>query len=151
MTFASVIFDLFRALPLIEERYRKSLAYTEDEEPLPYLVFGAVLVPALEQALVAGDLATILKVAAFLEEAAERARDDADLCSLIRIEIGDWLRRLEHADHLAMWLGPETKRVCGYRSTSAMPLHETSRANKHAGPVQRLKMRLSGLLKRENR
>ncbi len=151
MTFASVIFDLFHALPLIEQRYRESLAYTEDEEPLPYLVFGAVLVPALEQALVAGDLATILKVAAFLEEAAEAARSDADLRTLIRIEIGDWLGRLEHADHLAMWLGPETKRVCGYPASSATPLHQVGRESKRTGPVQRLKMRLSGLLKRESR
>ena len=146
MTYETVIHDLFAALPAMEERYRESLAYMEDEEPLPYLVFGAVVVPALEQALALGDLASILRISAFLEEASEDASKDPALEDLLRIEVGDWLGRLQHEDHLAMWLGPETKRICGY----VLP------AKLHSEPLplklpSRIKGWFAGILKKEGR
>ncbi len=148
MTYQSVLTDLFYRLPFVEDRYRESFAYVEGEAPLPYLVFGAVLVPTLEQALAAGDLAKILKIAAFLEEASEDAGGDIALGTLLRSEIGDWLKRLEHEDRLAMWLGPETKRVCGYVPGLATQRNRWAEEWNEAGPVQRLKMRLGDLLRR---
>ena len=148
MTYQSVLTELFHMLPFVEERYRESFAYLEGEAPLPYLVFGAVLVPSLEQALAAGDLAKILKIAAFLEEASEGADGDVELATLLRIEIGDWLKRLEHEDRLAMWLGPATRRVCDYVPGLAMGNNQLAEARNEAGLVHRLKTRLGDLLKR---
>ena len=79
-----------------------------------YVVFGSVLLPALEGALAARDLGTILRVCAFLEDAAEAAQQDVRLGELLRIEVGEWLGSAANEELLASWLGAETKRICNH-------------------------------------
>jgi len=84
----------------------------DDARSIQYDVFGSVLVPALEEALSTGNLGTILKISAFLEDAAEAARYDRSLESLLRMEVGEWFRDAANVALLVPWLGTETKRIC---------------------------------------
>lgn len=86
----------------------------DGEPPLPYIVFGSVLLPALEDGLARGDLATILPICAFLEDAAVSAQSDSGLETLLRTEVGDWLAGVDNEAYLTPWLGQETKRICRY-------------------------------------
>jgi hypothetical protein len=70
--------------------------------------------PALEQALAACDLGSILQICAFLEDAAESAEEDIGLRTLLEVEVGEWLGGASNEASLAPWLGIETKRICGY-------------------------------------
>ena len=84
------------------------------EEVGAYIVFGSVLIPALEQALAAGDLGSILPICAFLEDVAEAAEEDRGLENLLRVEVGEWLGGLANEASLTPWLGTKTKRICRY-------------------------------------
>jgi hypothetical protein len=109
-----VVPELFTRFPKLEVFYRENFSYMEPDDPAPYIVFGSVLVPALASALESGDLATILPICGFLEEASVDARADDNLSTLIKVEIGEWLNRTIHEDRIAPWLGSETKRICNY-------------------------------------
>jgi hypothetical protein len=114
MDYQTVVPELFTRFPKLEGTYRKDFAYMEPSDPAQYIVFGSVLVPALASALNAGDVATILPICGFLEEASIAARADARLGTLIQIEIGEWLGWTPNEDGISPWLGPETKRICNY-------------------------------------
>jgi hypothetical protein len=114
MDYESVVTDLFTRFPKLHAVYKQKFAYMEGEPADQYTVFGSVLLPALEDGLASGDLATILAVSAFLEDAAESARNDSGLQSLLRVEVGEWLGGVNNEALLTPWLGPETRRVCRY-------------------------------------
>jgi hypothetical protein len=114
MNFETVVHDLFTRFPKYQEIWDSQSKSMDDARSIQYDVFGSVLVPALEEALSAGNLGTILKISAFLEDASEAARYDRSLESLLRVEIGEWLQDAPNVTLLAPWLGTETKRVCGY-------------------------------------
>jgi hypothetical protein len=112
MTYETVIDEALTHVP--ELRAMDTSHFLDEDPPLPYVVFGVLLIPALENALNAGDLKVILRICAFLEEASESSRHDGGLAELIHIEIGDWLGFTSFEEQISPWLGPETKRVCGY-------------------------------------
>ncbi|WP_263367929.1 DUF7674 family protein [Edaphobacter bradus] len=114
MNFETVVTELFTRFPKLQATYRAQFDYMGDETPAPYMVFGSVLVPALTQSLEAGDLSSILPLCAFLEDVAEAARKDNGLRALLEVEVGEWLGWAANENLLAPWLGPETKRICGY-------------------------------------
>jgi hypothetical protein len=114
MTYDTVVTDLFQRFPQFQAAYDANFAYMGEQTPGAYVVFGAIVIPALEEALAAGDLARILQICAFLEDAAEAARRDRALEALLRIEIGEWLAGAANETSLARWLGTETKRICRY-------------------------------------
>jgi hypothetical protein len=114
MTYETVIPELFERLPAIRSTYESEFRYMGDGPPLAYIVFGSVLIPYLEAALETGDLQKILTVCAFLEDASDSARKDVSLEALLQVEVGEWLGWAANEDRLVPWLGPETKRICGY-------------------------------------
>jgi hypothetical protein len=114
MIYDTVVADLFTQFPKLQSTYRAEFAYMGTEKPGAYLVFGSLLMPALERALAAGDLGSILPICAFLEEVAEAAQNDISLRTLLEIEVGEWLGWAANEASLAPWLGTKTKRVCGY-------------------------------------
>ena len=114
MTDQTVVREFFTRFPKLEAVYRADFAYMGDDEPGTYIVFGSILVPALESALKTGDLGLILPICAFLEDVACAARHDVGLENLLKVEIGKWLRWAENEDLLAPWLGQETKRLCNF-------------------------------------
>ncbi len=111
MTYQTVVSELVQRFPELQEEVR---GYMDDAEPLPYVVLGCVILPRLENALREGELAVILRICAYLEDMALGSRTDELLGNLLHIEIGEWLCCAAHEDRLAPWLGPETKRICGY-------------------------------------
>ena len=114
MDYDSVVSELFARFPKLQRDYHHKFGHMEGEPPSPYIVFGSVLLPALEHGLAKGDLGTILPICAFLEEAAESAQSDNGLRSLLQIEIGEWLGGMDNEAYLTPWLGEATKRICGY-------------------------------------
>jgi hypothetical protein len=114
MNCETVVADLFKRIPRFQSAYDEQFAYMGNEKPGAYIVFGSVLVPALEKALAAGDLGSILPICAFLEDVAEAAQKDNGLESLIRVGVGEWLEGAANETLLAPWLGAETKRICRY-------------------------------------
>ena len=112
MTYESIAADLFARLPKFWPEEDAASLYGDLSQP--YVIFGSLLIPALEQALEAHDLATILKICAFLEDASVDAASDPKLALLIQTEFGEWLAWAANEDLLAPWLGPETKRLCSY-------------------------------------
>jgi hypothetical protein len=110
----TVVTDLFKRFPKLQLAYDTKFAYMGKENPGTYIVFGSVLIPALEQALAAGDLGSILQFCAFLEDVAEAAEEDIGLRTLLEVEVGEWLGGAASEASLAPWLGIETKRICGY-------------------------------------
>lgn len=88
--------------------------YTDEEEPLPYIALGAVLIPWLESCLENKETANIAKICEFLEVASVEVRNNSDFDNLIGIEIGEWLPEVKERELLLAHLGPETKRVCDY-------------------------------------
>jgi hypothetical protein len=114
MNYATVVSDTFSRFPKLEAVYRAEFANMENDEPLPYIVFGSILVPALATSLERGDLGTILPLCAFLEDVSLAANQDNSLLGLIKVEIGEWLGWVANEDRLAPWLGSETKRICNY-------------------------------------
>lgn len=113
MTYDDIVLALFHRFPKLEARWKAEFPYLKDEAP-PYVVFGSLLIPALEEALEACDLGRILPFCAFLEDAAEAARTNTKLEELLHIEIGEWLGATSYAPLIAPWLGVETKRICAY-------------------------------------
>ncbi len=114
MNYETIVTDLFVLFPKLRLLSDDKFAYMGKEKPGPYVVFGSVLIPALDHALEAGDLASILRLCAFLEEVAEAAEEDLGLRSLLQVEVGEWLGRVENEAALAPWLGEETGRICRY-------------------------------------
>jgi hypothetical protein len=114
MNYETVVTDLFKRFPKFQSTYNVKFAYMGKEKPGAYIVFGSVLIPALEEALAAGNLGAILPICAFLEDVAEAAQKDVGLESLFRVEVGEWLRGAANETLLAPWLGAETKRICRY-------------------------------------
>ena len=84
MDYKTIVADLFGRFPQLRAVHDTKFSYMGEEGAGQYLVFGAVLLPALEEAMEAGDLATILPVCAFLEDVAEAAEEDAYLRSPAR-------------------------------------------------------------------
>jgi hypothetical protein len=119
MTFDSAIEELFERIPALRAAYRTQCGSKTNATPSASDVFGSVLVPALESALERRDLGTMLRICAFLEDAAESAASDRRLKDLIQTEFGEWLGAAGHED-LSPWLGAETKRICGYGPGQAM-------------------------------
>jgi hypothetical protein len=114
MNYETVVTELFVRIPSLEVIYRSECDYLLDEPPMPYLVFRCFLVPELARALEAKDLGVILRICAFLEEVAESARQDDDLRTLLRVEVGEWFEFAANEDALSPWLGTETKLICHY-------------------------------------
>lgn len=114
MTYETVVTELFERIPDLRSTYESEFSYLLDEQPLPYIVFGSVLIPHLEVALESGDLRKILTVCAFLEDVAHAAEKDTSLESLLHVEIGEWLGGMTNEDRLTPWLGVETKRICNH-------------------------------------
>jgi hypothetical protein len=114
MTYETVVPELFELFPSLRADYETEFEYMGDEPPLGYLAFGSVLVPALERALKEEDLSSVASICSFLEDAAQSGRKDARLEELLRVEIGEWLGWAQNEELLAKYLGPETKRICGY-------------------------------------
>jgi hypothetical protein len=114
MNYETVVVDLFTRFPKIRSTYDADFAYMGREKPVAYIVFGSLLIPALERALAVGDLGSILPICAFLEDVAEVAQADICLRTLLEVEVGEWLQEAADEDSLAPWLGTETKRICGY-------------------------------------
>ncbi len=112
MTYETVIDEALTHVP--ELRTMDTSHFLDETPPLTYVVFGSLLIPVLENALNANDLKVILRICAFLEEASVSARRDGMLEALIQVEIGEWLGSTSFEEQVSPWLGPETKRVCGY-------------------------------------
>jgi hypothetical protein len=112
MTYETVAAELFERLPKLKKKWEVDLL--GDPTSMPYVVFGTVLIPVLEEALENGNLGVILPVCAFLEDAAEASRKDVKLKNLLKVEIGKWLGGVAHEERLTPWLGQQTRQVCGY-------------------------------------
>jgi hypothetical protein len=114
MNCETVITEMFNRFPGLQSVYDAKFAYMGKEKPGAYLVFGSVLMPALEESLAAGDLGSILPICAFLEDVSEAAQKDIGLEALLRVEVGEWLGGAANETLLSPWLGAETKRICRY-------------------------------------
>jgi hypothetical protein len=112
MTYESIAAELYTRLPKLQPAEGAADQYGDLSDP--NILFGSLLIPALEQALEAHDLANILKICAFLEDTSIAAATDPKLASLIKTEFAEWLGWAANEDLLAPWLGAETKRLCGY-------------------------------------
>ena len=112
MTYETVINEAIAHVP--ELRSLDTFHFLDEDPPLPYVVFGSLLIPALENASSEGDLKVILRICAFLEEASVSARHDGMLEALLQVEIGEWLGSTSFEEQVAPWLGPETKLICGF-------------------------------------
>jgi hypothetical protein len=110
----SVVVELFERFPKLWAAYEKQIGDAMGRPADPYFIFRSVLMPALQDGMNSGDLATILPICAFLEDVAESARNDRGLKKLLRVEVGEWLGGIENEAYLTPWLGTETKRICGY-------------------------------------
>lgn len=111
MTYATSVSDLVQRFPKYQEEIR---GYMDDDEPLPFIALGCVIIPHLEEALREADLKVILSFCAYFEDIAVSSASDSDLENLLGIEVGEWLGFMENEDRLSPWLGPETKRLCRY-------------------------------------
>ena len=113
ITFDNVIDEMLLRIPELREAY--DFDQFKDPDLQVYSVFEWILVPFVEGALSAGDLARILRVTAFLEELSVSASGDPKVANLLVVTIGEWLNsRMVDEDQLVPWLGEETKRLCGY-------------------------------------
>jgi hypothetical protein len=114
MTFETVVPELFESFPSLQEIYKSQFEYLSGEPPLAYVVFGSLLIPALDNALANGDLACVSSMCSYLEKAAQSSSCDARLANLLSVEIGEWLGQTPLEGQVALYLGPETKRICRY-------------------------------------
>src|ERR1700721_122628 len=112
MNYENVVSDLFERFPKLQTVWETRFHFMGTETNVQYLVFGCLLIPALEEALSTSDLGSILSICAFLEDVAEAALKDSYLESLLQVEVGEWLRRSANESLLTPWLGTETKRIC---------------------------------------
>ncbi len=114
MNYDTVVTDLFNRFPRLQTVLETRFDFMGDEPSIQYIVFGSVLIPALEEALSAGNLGLILPICAFLEDVADSSKEDSGLENLLRVEVGEWLGGAANESILSPWLGKETKRICGY-------------------------------------
>jgi hypothetical protein len=114
MTYESVVTELFERFPKLQSTWESEFDYMAGETKIQYIVFGSLLIPALDMALSEGNLGVILPVCAFLEDVAEAAQTDRKLENLLNVEVGEWLGWMKNEAQLAPWLGSETKRICRY-------------------------------------
>lgn len=114
MTTETVVAELFGRFPEMQAEWRAKVRSNGTHLPDVRVAFKSMLIPALEDALERGDLRKILTICAFLEDAAESARDDNGLEVVLKVEVGEWLGWAANEDRLSPWLGTETKRICGY-------------------------------------
>jgi hypothetical protein len=145
MTYETVVAELFARFPRLRATYDTGFAYMGDDAPGAYTVIGSVLIPALEEALDNGDLASILPICAFLEDIADAAHKDTALETLLRIEIGEWLGRTANEGLIAPWLGVETKRICRYvpgLATQRLALQTKRREGSYRSRISSLMKRL---------
>jgi len=144
MTYETVVPELFSRFPEMRARYSTDFAYMGDDEPLPYTVFGSLVIPSLEAALERQDLGAILRICAYLEDVAASTKVDNRLTALLQVEVGEWLGGAANEELLSPWLGAETKRISGY-----VPGLATQRRNdKVQQHDRRLTVRASSLLRR---
>jgi hypothetical protein len=113
MNYETIVTDLFERFPKLQSDYDTSFAYMGTEKPGAYIVFGSVLIPALEEALAEGDLASILPICAFLEEVAEAAQNDISLKTLLKVEVGEWLGGAANEDFSLLGLGKKQSGFAG--------------------------------------
>jgi hypothetical protein len=137
VTYESVIRDLFMRMPDLEPLYREQFSYNKGEE-LPYTVFGLFLIPVLEAALEEHDVARIVSLCAYLEEAASSAGTDAGLENLLRVEIGEWLSGTQLEAKVEPYLGEQTKRRCRYVSGLATQRNLLKAERAGRKPITRL-------------
>ena len=142
MTYATVVHELFLRFPELRERTDDCM-YVDDnnQEPMAYVIFGDVLKPFLETSLAEGDLRSILKMCAYLEDAAVSSRQDPALGNLLAVEIGEWLEYTPYESKIGPWLGAETKRICRYVPGLAMQRNEI-RVEKRRSVLGRIRARL---------
>lgn len=114
MTYETVIPELFDTFPSLRELYESQFEYLSGEPPLPYVIFGSLLIPALENGLTNADTAFVSSMCLFIEKASQTARSDLRLANLLSVEIGEGLGQTPREDQVAPFLGPETKRICRY-------------------------------------
>jgi hypothetical protein len=112
MTYESAIPELFTRFPYLQGLYKSKLAYLADEEPLPYVIFGDILVPSIEAAMDSGDTSVLSAICEYLEDMA--VSEDPALENLLGVEIGEWLGFTAIADRISPFLGEKTKQICGY-------------------------------------
>jgi hypothetical protein len=144
MTYETVVPELFELFPNLQSAYETQFEHMGDEPSTGYIVFGSLLVPALETALKEQNLSSVALICSFLEDAAQSGRKDARLEELLRVEIGEWLGWAQNEELLATYMGPETKRICGY-----VPGLATQRLRlKAERQKSSLKSRVASLLKR---
>src|ERR1700742_5220139 len=99
MNYQTVVPELLSRFPTIKAKYQDS-----DWDDLPYVVFGCVLIPAVEADLKLGDTDEIASLCAFIEECAVDAKQDSMLCELVKVEIGEWLTAMTDREGLAPFL-----------------------------------------------
>jgi hypothetical protein len=114
LTFENVIPRLFETIPALRFIYEAELDYMLDEPPLAYVVFGDILIPALETALGDENDELAESIGSFLEDAARGSNSDPALANLLAVEVGEWLMGTTWEARAAVFLGPETKRICRY-------------------------------------
>jgi hypothetical protein len=131
MTYETVVTELFQRFLRLQTIWETRFDSMRGESSVQHVVFGSILIPALDEALSTGDLASILRFCAFLEDVAEAAQKDNSLRMLLQIEVGEWLGGAAHESMLTPWLGTETKRICEYvpgLATKRLALREEQRA-----------------------
>jgi hypothetical protein len=111
MTYETFVKEMLDQFPFLRE---ECLVYMDEDDALPYVAIGAVLIPWLMACLKARDVGNIVKVCEFLEVAAEEGRSDSRLDDLIAIEIGEWLPEVRERALLLSKFGSDTLRACSY-------------------------------------
>ena len=144
----TVVTELFARFPNLEATYSSECAELLDEPPMPYIVFGDILMPELARALEARDLGVILRICAFLEDVAESARQNGDLSTLMKVEVGEWLEFAANEDVLSPWLGAETKLLCDYVSGLATQRRQLLAEKESKSVRGRLSSGMKSLLKK---
>lgn len=145
MNYETVVTEMLVRLPKLRLFHDTEFDSMGKENPGPYIVFGSVLLPVLEKAMDAGDLGTILPICAFLEDVAEAADRDVGLNTLLRVEVGAWLKRVHNEASLSPWLGSKTKRICRYvpgLATQRIALRAEARTKSFAERILRLTNKL---------
>ena len=111
MTYETFVTEMLDRFPFLRE---ECLVYMDDDDPLPYVAIGAVLIPWLRVCLEGRDVENIANACEFLEVAADAGRIDSRLDDLIGIEIGEWLPEVRERNLLLSNFGPSTLRACSY-------------------------------------
>jgi hypothetical protein len=111
VTYDTFVKEMLDRFPFLQAECN---AYMDEDDPLPYVALGAVLIPWLEACLEARDVANIAKVCDFLEATAAEGSNNALLDDLIGIEIGEWLPGVGERNLLLSHFGPHTQRACSY-------------------------------------